>query len=145
MRTVAPTSVLTDPMLARFDARAAEYDRENRFFHEDLDELRASGYLDVALPAEFGGPGMSLAEVARLQRRLAYYAPATAVAVNMHFYWTGVAADLYRAGDTSCAWILEEAAAGRSRRRGTRSACAPRRARTRCWSARSCPTTGSPS
>jgi alkylation response protein AidB-like acyl-CoA dehydrogenase len=48
----------------------------------------------------------------RLQRRLAYYAPSTAVAVNMHLYWTGVAADLYRAGDMSLAWVLEEAAAG---------------------------------
>jgi alkylation response protein AidB-like acyl-CoA dehydrogenase len=105
-------SVLTDEMLARFDARAATYDAENRFFQEDFDELRASGYLDVATPPELGGPGLSLAEVARLQRRLAYHAPATAVAVNMHLYWTGVAADLYRAGDSSCAWILEEAAAG---------------------------------
>jgi hypothetical protein len=30
----------------------------------------------------------------------------------MHLYWTGVAADLYRAGDTSLQWLLEEAAAG---------------------------------
>ena len=30
------------------------------------------------------------------QRRLAYHAPATALAVNMHIYWTGVAADLRR-------------------------------------------------
>ena len=30
----------------------------------------------------------------------------------MHVYWTGVAADLLRSGDTSCQWILEEAADG---------------------------------
>ena len=30
----------------------------------------------------------------------------------MHLYWTGVAADLYRAGDKSLVWLLEEAAAG---------------------------------
>ena len=106
------TPYLTDEMLARFDARAPVYDRENRFFTEDFDELRASGYLDLALPPEYGGPGLSLAEVGKLQRRLAYHAPATAIAVNMHFYWTGVAADLWRAGDTSCTWILERAAAG---------------------------------
>lgn len=112
----APTDVvdhvLTDDMLARFDERAPMYDRENRFFHEDLDELRASGYLDLALPPAFGGPGLTLAEVGAAQRRLAYYAPATAIAVNMHFYWTGVAADLWRTGDESCTWILERAAAG---------------------------------
>jgi alkylation response protein AidB-like acyl-CoA dehydrogenase len=30
----------------------------------------------------------------------------------MHVYWTGLAADLLRMGDTSCKWILEKAAAG---------------------------------
>jgi hypothetical protein len=29
-------------------------------------------------------------------------------------YWTGIAADLYRAGDRSCQWILEEAARGKT-------------------------------
>lgn len=68
-------SLLTDEMLARFDERAGVYDRENRFFDEDFDELRESGYLDAAIPRELGGAGPSLAEVARLQRRLAYHRP----------------------------------------------------------------------
>jgi alkylation response protein AidB-like acyl-CoA dehydrogenase len=55
---------------------------------------------------------MSLAEVCRQQRRLAYHAPATALAVNMHTYWIGVAADLWRAGDASLEWLLREAGAG---------------------------------
>ena len=62
--------------------------------------------------SEFGGAGMTLAEVCREQRRLAYHAPATALAVNMHLYWLGVAADLWRRGDASLEWILREAAAG---------------------------------
>lgn len=110
--TVAPTALLTDEMLARFDERAPVYDRENRFFEEDFAELRDSGYLLAAVPEDFGGAGLGLADVMRLQQRLAYHAPATAVAVNMHLYWTGVAADLLRYGDPSCLWILEEAAAG---------------------------------
>ena len=108
----AADAILTDEMLARFDERAPGYDPDNRFFQEDFEELRAAGYLDLAIPADFGGPGLTLAQVGRLQRRLAYVAPATAVAINMHLYWTGVAADLYRAGDASLAWLLEEAAAG---------------------------------
>jgi alkylation response protein AidB-like acyl-CoA dehydrogenase len=107
------TTVLNDEMLARFDERAPVYDRENRFFTEDFEELRASGYLELAIPPEFGGPGLKLEDVVRLQKRLAYYAPATAIAVNMHLYWTGVAADLYRLGDHSLAWLLEEAARGK--------------------------------
>jgi alkylation response protein AidB-like acyl-CoA dehydrogenase len=104
--------LLTDEMLARFDERAPQYDRENRFFFEDFEELKQSGYLLAAVPAEFGGAGLGLDEYSRLQRRLAYVAPATALAVNMHCYWTGVAADLLRAGDDSCRWILEKAADG---------------------------------
>src|SRR5882757_7504537 len=105
-------SVLTEEMLARFASRADSYDRENRFIDEDFEELRAAKYLLLPVPAEFGGAGMTLAEVCREQRRLAYYAPATALAVNMHLYWIGVAADLWRNGDTSLEWILREAAAG---------------------------------
>lgn len=105
-------SVLTEEMLARFASRAATYDRENRFFQEDFDELKAAGYLLLPLPREFGGAGLTLAEMCREQRRLAYHAPATALAVNMHVYWIGVAADLWRRGDASLEWILREAAAG---------------------------------
>ena len=103
--------LLTDDMLKRFDERAPVYDRENRFFTEDFEELQGSGYLLATVPEEFGGSGLGLDEYSQLQRRLAYVAPATALAVNMHCYWTGVASDLLRMGDESCRWILEEAAA----------------------------------
>src|SRR5215831_6249953 len=105
-------SVLTEEMLARFASRAANYDRENRFFEEDFQDLRAAKYLLMPVPVKFGGAGMSLAECLREQRRLAYYAPATALALNMHLYWVGVAADLWRRGDRSLEWILKDAAAG---------------------------------
>jgi alkylation response protein AidB-like acyl-CoA dehydrogenase len=105
-------SVLTEQMLERFDSRAAAYDRENRFFDQDFEELRAAKYLTLPVPSTFGGAGLSLAETCREQRRLAYHAPATALAVNMHLYWVGVAADLWRRGDHSLEWILREAAAG---------------------------------
>ena len=115
MRANLPRStepVLTEDMLTRFAERAAIYDRENRFSAEDFEELRSAKYLLLPVPPEFGGAGMTLAEVCRQQRRLAYYAPATALAVNMHLYWLGVAADLWRCGDASLEWILREAAAG---------------------------------
>ncbi len=105
-------SWLTDEMLARFESRAATYDRENRFFDQDFEELRSSGYLKLPLPPEFGGAGLTLAGMCRQQRRLAYHAPATALGVNMHVYWIGVAADLWRRGDTSLEWMLRDAAAG---------------------------------
>jgi alkylation response protein AidB-like acyl-CoA dehydrogenase len=109
---VANAEILNDEMLARFARRAGVYDRENRFFTEDFEELRQCGYLTVTVPRELGGGGLTLAEVVRLQRRLAYFAAPTALAINMHLYWTGVAADLFRAGDTSLQWLLEAAMKG---------------------------------
>lgn len=109
---VSTDTLLTAEMLARFDERAPRYDRENRFFTEDWTELQASGFLDLALPAEYGGSGLGLTEYSKLARQLGYVAPATALAVNMHVYWTGVAADLVRGGDESCRFLLEKASGG---------------------------------
>jgi alkylation response protein AidB-like acyl-CoA dehydrogenase len=105
------TELPTD-MLERFRLRAAELDRTNTYFDEDLAELREIGYLAAAVPAHLGGWGLSLAELAASQRRLARYAPATALATTMHSYWIGIAAELERAGDTSLRWILEAAVDG---------------------------------
>jgi alkylation response protein AidB-like acyl-CoA dehydrogenase len=105
-------SILSEELLLRCRERAPVYDLENRFCQEDFDELKEAGYLKIAVPKEMGGHGMSLAEVGMETRRLAYYAPATALALNMHIYWTGVAADIRKSGDDSLNWILEEAAAG---------------------------------
>ena len=106
------TSVLSQALLNRCRERAPQYDRDNTFCQEDFDELKAAGYLRMALPKNFGGPGFNLAQVARETRQLAQYAPATALCINMHNYWVGVAADLMRGGDTSLEWLLREAAAG---------------------------------
>ena len=112
MTATMTREVLTDEMINRFGQRAAGYDADNRFFAEDFEELRQSGYLKIAIPEDLGGLGYSLADVCKQQRRLAYRAPATALATNMHIYWTGVAADMRRMGDPSLEWLLREAAAG---------------------------------
>ena len=107
-----PQPILTADMLQRFQERAPLYDRENRFAAEDFEELREAGYLTMAVPRELGGRGFTLADVCREQRRLGYHAPATALAVNMHLYWTGLVADLWRGGDRSVEWLLTEAMKG---------------------------------
>src|SRR5229473_3301367 len=78
----------------------------------DIARLADVNYLKVALPPEFGGLGCTLRQAACGQRRLARHAPLTALAVSAHLYWTGAAADAYRAGDDSMRWILLEAARG---------------------------------
>ena len=110
--SIATTSVLTQELLDHCRERAPQYDRDNQFCQEDFDDLKTAGYLRMAVPAEFGGAGMNLAQVARETRRLAMYAPATALCINMHNYWVGTVADLWRSGDTSLEWVLRDAAAG---------------------------------
>ena len=94
--------MLPQQLLERIRLRAAGYDRDNAFFAEDLEELKAVGYLAPR----------SLVETARDQRLLAAYAPATALAINMHLVWVGVARVLHDRGDTSLNWVLDDAAAG---------------------------------
>ncbi|SEI04728.1 MULTISPECIES: acyl-CoA dehydrogenase family protein [unclassified Leifsonia] len=103
---------LPDNLLSRIHERAAGYDRDNRFFTEDFAELADGGYLKALVPAEFGGLGLSLQQTARLQSRLAAAAPATALAVNMHLVWTGIAKTLRDRGDDSLEFVLREAGAG---------------------------------
>ena len=104
--------LLSDDLLGRFHDRAPVYDRENRFFAEDFEDLRQAGYLKMAVPKEFGGLGLSFSDCMRETRRLAYWAPATALGTNMHTYWVGVANTLHGAGDKSCDWMLEAAGKG---------------------------------
>ena len=106
------TSILSDDALQRFHSRASAYDRENRFFTEDFKELRDSGYLKQLIPADMGGPGGSLTSYIEQLKDVAYHAPATALATNMHMYWTGVAANMRAMGDSSLEWMLGEAANG---------------------------------
>jgi alkylation response protein AidB-like acyl-CoA dehydrogenase len=111
----APASsvpLLSRELLERFWQRAPGYDAENRFVDEDFAELKEAGYLTFAVPKELGGRGLNLAEVCREQRRLASFAAPTALAVHMHLYWTGLAADLWRSGDRSLEWLLKAAVAG---------------------------------
>ena len=96
------SSSLTPALLARIRERAPGYDAANSFFVEDLDELRAAGYL--------GARGLS--DASADQRLLAAHAPATALGLTMHLVWMGVARDLFAAGDDSLRWVLDDAERG---------------------------------
>jgi len=104
MAAIRPRDLLSDGLLDRLGRAGA--------LAGDIASLAEAGYLSVALPPEFGGLGCTLRQAACGQRRLARHAPDTALAVSAHLYWTGAAADAYRAGDDSLRWILLEAARG---------------------------------
>ena len=95
-------TALTPALLARVRERAPGYDAANSFFTEDLDELRAAGYLAPR----------SLSAASADQRLLAAHAPATALGLTMHHVWMGVARDLAAAGDPSLQWVLDDGERG---------------------------------
>jgi len=116
MAAIRPRDLLTDSLLGRLGGTWAGTDAAGgdvaATLSRDIAKLGDAGYLNVTLPPEFGGLGCTLRQAACGQRRLARHAPRTALAVSAHLYWTGAAADAYRAGDNSVRWILLEAARG---------------------------------
>src|SRR6478672_3264141 len=94
--TLTRPFMLSDELIAQCAERAPMYDRENRFFQEDWDAIRATGFLNAPVPTDLGGAGYSLTQTCEELRRLAGRAPATALAVNMHQYWVGIAAEMRR-------------------------------------------------
>ncbi|MCZ4069058.1 acyl-CoA/acyl-ACP dehydrogenase [Microbacterium sp. H37-C3] len=107
-----PARYLPDSLIERIRGRAAGVDADNVFPDEDLAELREAGYLGILVPEKLGGAGLSLAQASVLQQRLAGAAPATALAINMHLVWTGVAKVLSDRGDDALRFVQEGAAAG---------------------------------
>ncbi|MFT4044394.1 MAG: acyl-CoA dehydrogenase family protein [Gordonia sp. (in: high G+C Gram-positive bacteria)] len=105
--------LIPEETLERFRERAVGHDRDNTFFAADLDELRELGYLRAAIPREHGGLGLTLHQVNAEQRRLAGFAPATALGLNMHLYWIGPLADALRNGDTTLEWLVRDVVEGK--------------------------------
>jgi len=112
MTAIRPRDLLTDGLLGQLGGTGEQASGQSGALAEDIVRLAGVGYLDVALPPEFGGLGCTLRQAACGQRRLARHAPRTALAVSAHLSWTGAAADAYRAGDNSVRWILAEASRG---------------------------------
>jgi alkylation response protein AidB-like acyl-CoA dehydrogenase len=110
--TKAVEDLLPDALLATFRSRAAGYDEANSFCYEDFADLQAADYLKMLVPETDGGLGYGLRQASLAQLRLATAAPATALAVNMHLVWTGVAQVLQARGDQSLEFVLEEASRG---------------------------------
>ncbi|MDO5034833.1 MAG: acyl-CoA dehydrogenase family protein [Actinomycetaceae bacterium] len=103
---------LKDDLLERIHSRAAKYDEENTFPYEDYEELKEAGYYRAFVPKEYGGEGLTLAEIAKEQTRLAKAAPGTALGINMHQIIVGLGRHMVARGDMRGEQILRGAAAG---------------------------------
>lgn len=110
MTKANPAAVLGDQLLERIAARAPGYDAANTFCTEDLDELRAAGYLRLGVPVERGGAGLGLAATTEVQRRLAEAAPATALGLGMHQVWVQAARAVTARGESFLQAVTDHAA-----------------------------------
>jgi alkylation response protein AidB-like acyl-CoA dehydrogenase len=80
----------------RFAERAARYDREASFPHENYAELRAAGFLGLCVPERHGGQGADFKTYSLVSATLGKYCGATALTFNMHAcstLWPGILAD----------------------------------------------------
>ena len=105
-------SFLDTDLLSRIHERAADADAHNTYPEADLEELRDAGYLAAFVPAEYGGAGLSLTEIAAEQTALAKAAPGTALGINMHQIIVGLGRYLVAHGNARGEQILRDAVAG---------------------------------
>jgi alkylation response protein AidB-like acyl-CoA dehydrogenase len=109
---MSPEEILPDELLERLRGRAAGYDQNNQFFHEDLEELAAAGYLKLFVPEADGGFGLGLESVAALAAAARYGSPRHSAgrqhALGLDRRRPGHGAR----GDTSLDFVLKEAGQG---------------------------------
>ncbi|RZN14500.1 acyl-CoA dehydrogenase family protein [Bradyrhizobium sp. Leo121] len=77
------------PIFAR---RAEQETNEDRFVAEDFADLKAAGLVEAGVPAELGGGGVEVDELAEMLRTLAHYSGSTALAFSMHTHQVAVPA-----------------------------------------------------
>ena len=58
MTTTTTTGFLRDELIEECGRRAPAYDRENKFFSEDWEAIKGTGFLKINTPKELGGYGM---------------------------------------------------------------------------------------
>ena len=77
------------PLFAR---RAAEAADEDRFVADNFATLKAAGLVEAGVPAELGGGGADVDELAAMLRTLAYHCGSTALALSMHTHQVAIPA-----------------------------------------------------
>jgi alkylation response protein AidB-like acyl-CoA dehydrogenase len=103
---------LAEELAEEFGERAAAIDQEGRFPHENFARLKETGYLTLPIPEDLGGGGADLATVCRAQSILAGGCASTALAVNMHLFGLGAAAESVAGGQDEARMVLQLAATG---------------------------------
>ena len=89
MRTPAEIAHEIGPQFAE---RAREATDEDRFVADSFALLKKSGLFEAGVPAELGGGGASIDDLAAMIRELAHYCGSTALAFSMHTHQVAIPA-----------------------------------------------------
>ncbi|WP_029583902.1 acyl-CoA dehydrogenase family protein [Bradyrhizobium sp. URHD0069] len=88
-RTVADIAHDLGPIFAQ---RANETADEDKFVADNFASLKAAGLIEGGVPAELGGGGASVDELAAMLRTLGYHCGSTALAFSMHTHQVAIPA-----------------------------------------------------
>jgi alkylation response protein AidB-like acyl-CoA dehydrogenase len=77
------------PELAQEDSRS---DTTRKYVAANMAMLREHGFLELGVPAEFGGGGLSRVELSDMLRELAHHCSSTALVLSMHTHLVAAAA-----------------------------------------------------
>lgn len=104
-------------VLAAIGPQLAEEERHcdlsGEFVGVNLAMLRDRGFFELAVPEEFGGAGLTIAELSAMLRELAHYASSTALAFAMHTHSVAIAAWRWRHQNAPTDGLLKRIAAER--------------------------------
>ncbi|MEQ1953215.1 acyl-CoA dehydrogenase family protein [Mesorhizobium yinganensis] len=80
----------------QFAEHADDADENDRFVAANFEALKTSGLVEAAVPAELGGGGANVAELAAMLRELARHCASTALAFAMHTHQVAIPAWRWR-------------------------------------------------
>jgi alkylation response protein AidB-like acyl-CoA dehydrogenase len=103
---------LAEELADEFAQRAGEVDRSGRFPTENIDRMKETGYLKIAVPEELGGLGGDLETVCAAQGIIAGGCASTALASNMHIFGIGSASEAWYEGERAGEPIFQMVASG---------------------------------
>jgi alkylation response protein AidB-like acyl-CoA dehydrogenase len=88
----APSAAEVARTLGPVFARRAETADEDAYVAENIAALKESGLVEAGVPAELGGGGADVDELAAMLRTLAYHCGSTALAFSMHTHQMAIPA-----------------------------------------------------
>lgn len=84
LETTSERIELLKQIAINFRKRAQYYDEQGTFPFENFKELKEIGYPSLTVPKKYGGLGISLVEMLKLQETIAMYDGSTALSIGWH-------------------------------------------------------------